>query len=446
MNIQKLKFIFIIFIFLFSSCSLWTKSVNNNIASKEESLTNNYTEIISGNKEVLLKNFSDITSTWNLEILNQYLKNENFEEIQETVSSILKDFKNTKDLSKDENLKLQALKYIQVWAILNEWNFYYKESDKSKEALDLINEINIENPDYVDPFYSNYYLWYAKEISKDYSWALNHYEIALKSAPDIEKNKKLRALILNQIWHLYDLKWDLEKAYTYYQDSYKLDNKNYYTSSNIARYLYKNWKYNESKNFYEYSLLTPNKSLRAEVLFSLSSIELELNWLKPDINKSIEYAKLSVESYADYPMWYLALARWYYMLNDKKYYWVIDENLKKSIELNPNWFEAYKYFWLFEFDKWNLDLAKDYIDKSSKASDKDMILMDNQRESVKEVNNVLKLFLDASYSDKDSFYSFIQYKDLNTFTHMQLKRNNYWIYWFLKDDENFKKTLSWIVK
>jgi hypothetical protein len=54
-----------------------------------------------------------------------------------------------------------------------------------------------------------------------------------------------------------------------------------------------------------------------------------------------------------------------------------------------------------------------------------MILMDNQRESVKEVNKVLILFLDASYNDKESFYDFIQSKDLDIFTHMQLKRDNY---------------------
>lgn len=439
MNKHKLKFIVPVIFLILTSCS----NDNDNIVNlNNASQLNSYNESLIWDEQTLINDFWNLTSSWNLKELSKSIKEDDFEETQKITQRIL-DSNVKKDLTSEDRKKIQAIKYVQIWAILNEWNYNYKEEEKSKEAFWILQDMVLTDPDYVDPFYSNYYLWYSQEVIKNYTWALNYYQKALDSAPDIEKNKITRSIILTQIWHVYDLSWNIQKAYLYYKEAYDLNNNNFKSSFNIWRYLTRVGRFKEAKQFFKYSLLTPSKKLKSEIYYSLSSIELELNGLKPDIDKSLEYAKKSIENNKIYPMWYLALARWYYMLDDKKYYDEIEKNLKASIKLNPNWNEAYKYYWLFYLDSLDLEKALEYIDKSKNVIDNDMILMKDQKNALKYLNDILKIYMWITVNNMDDIYDMYDDENFKPFILFQLKRKNYWIYKDISKNNEFKKVINY---
>ena len=317
-------------------------------------------------------------------------------------------------------------KIFLVNSYLSYGNYFYKEAESSKKALDILNTME-EKYDVL------YFKWYANEIIKNYTWALTYYNKWLKIK---ELSKKEKSLLLNQIWHLYDLKWDIETAYKNYKLAYTIYKKNYIVSVNIGRYLARKWKYEDSKIYFEYWLNIESKPIKSEVYYSLSTIELELNWLKPDINKSIEYANKSIEEYPSYAMWYVALARWYYMLNDKKYYKDIKDNLVKSMVLNNKWFESYSYSGLLEFDKWNYDATVMLMKYSIYMIKNDILLMDNERiiTSIQQEAKVTVLWLintlkkEWKIKNKNLFEKFEKLPFWKSFIKFQLKRTNYWIF------------------
>jgi hypothetical protein len=92
-------------------------------------------------------------------VLYQSVKDDNFQEIQKIIPIIIDDFKSKKqDFTQQEIQKIKTLKYINTSAILNEGNYFYKEKEKSQEAIKYIEDMTLLDPDFVDPFYSNYYL------------------------------------------------------------------------------------------------------------------------------------------------------------------------------------------------------------------------------------------------------------------------------------------------
>lgn len=270
-------------------------------------------------------------------------------------------------------------KIILAQTYLQYWNYYYKEKEYADKAIQTITEVD-EN-DY--GAYGMYFVGYAYEITKRYDDALTWYEKGFKVSSNTDK---LKAIFKNQIGHVYDLMGDIDKAYEYYSQAYKLDDKNYHVAGNIGRHLARIGSFEESVPYFEYALHTRDLALRSEIYYTLSSIELELGGLKPDIDKSLLYARASIKSFPDYPMGYVALARWLYMKNDRKYDKEIEENLTKSIELNPNGFAAYKYSALYMFDKWDMNAVSVLMSKSNEVLDKDIILMHNVAENEKRIN------------------------------------------------------------
>jgi len=332
----------------------------------------------------------------------------------------------------DKKTKVNLL-YTKVWNLLNEWNYLYKESESFSESKKIIATINIELVDYVDPFYNNYYLWYWEEINKNFTWALNYYDKALSYSN--EDNNVTTSIILNQIWHVYDLIWDYEKAYSYYYKACEKYKRNYKAVINVWRYLVRKWDIEKSIEFFEYWLNTADNTLKSEIYFSLSSLELEINWLTPNIEKSIEYAKKSIESYQDYPMWYVALARWYYMLNDVQYNQEIENNLTKSIELNKNNSYAYEIIWLYEYEKNWLDKALEYYKSAINTVNNDNILMnDAKKQSIYELKSKMLLLTlihivksDTKNDMKVVENKFFQLPYWKEFINNQLKRKNKWL-------------------
>lgn len=312
---------------------------------------------------------------------------------------------------------------------LQEWVYKYEENKYSSIVLDLLE-------DKEDSFNVLYYKWFANEIIKEYELAINFYNKAL-NLDNLSENEA--AILLNQIWHVYDIMWDRKLWYKYYHKSYDIDN-NHEASWNIWRYLARNWKYKESIKYFKKSLDTNSNSLKSEIYYSLSSIVLNVNQLNPDIEKSIEYAKESINYNKNYPMWYLWVARWLYMKNDSSLYEEINDYLDKSIDLNPNWYEAYYYKWLVEYNFWDFELAVNYMNKWLSVVDNDIILMDNQRELRKnKIRSTIMFFtvFEVLKKDKETDMNYLfnnmnKYYYWDIFVDNELKRNNYWLFWNVK--------------
>lgn len=66
------------------------------------------------------------------------------------------------------------------------------------------------------------------------------------------------------------------------------------------------------------------------------------------------------------------------MKNDKKYNKDIEENLEKSIKLNPNGYYAYEIAGLHEYDNGNYEKSQVLLQNSIFSTSKDMILMDGE--------------------------------------------------------------------
>ncbi len=340
-------------------------------------------------------------------------------------------------LDRDKKLKLLS-------SYLNYGNYNYKEQEYSKKSIEILD--TMEND------YSKfYYYWYAKEIIKDYTGALDNYNkwLQINWLTDSQKS-----LFQNQIWHVYDLKWEFDKVLAYYEEAYKLDNNNDNALSNLWRYYVRIKEFEKAKDYFDKALkLTTNMPLKSEICFSLSSIELELNWLTPDIDKSVEYAKQSIEFYPSYPMGYLALARGLYMKNDAKYDEEIKENLNKTIELNPNWYFAYELFAMYEYDKWNMNEFLSKLQKAESLIQIDMILMDNVRETEKVVLNYKYYVLNELQKNKGSKEKSLSFLDMvmssslwKSVLKLQVQRTRNWILWFLSWEKKFKDLTEKLTK
>lgn len=338
----------------------------------------------------------------------------------------------TWDLSYDDNMRL-------IYSYLNHGTYTYNEQENSKKAQEILEKIWTWN------WETLYYLAYSKEIIKNYTWALEDYN---KSIETVDINDAKKSLSLNQIWHVYDLMWDLDKAYEYYERANRLDPTNITAITNLWRYEVRKNNLVKAKEYFEKSLsLSVNKNQRSELYYTLSSLELELNWLTPDIDKAIEYARKSIEEYPEYPMWYVMLARSLYMKNDPQYDKEIEDNLNKSISLNPNWYYAYQVKAWYEYDKWNTEKRIEAFKKSMDNTNLDMILMDNEREikKMQVVEDIVNIgIIDSKEWDKDQLFRIVldNQENMPSFIKIQLKRPNYGIFNSLKDEESFKNLLK----
>ncbi len=390
---------FIVILVLFS---LFIYKSNENNTKIAVDTANNSKEIIDINNSLISGKFKDV-----------------IDEIEK---------KGTGSMDREEKMKL-------VYSYLNYGNYFYKEQENSKKAMDILNTLD-EDSEVI------YYKWYSQEIIKNYTGAMDYYNRWLEIKDITDKNK---SLILNQIWHLYDLKWETQKTFDYYREAYNLDNTNYHSSANIWRYFLQINKISESIPYFVYALNTEEVALKSEIYFTLSSIELEANWLKPNIDKSISFAMESIKSFPDYPMWYIGLARWLYMKNDKTYDKEIEEILTEALRLNPNISYAYEILALHEYDKWDINKSLDLLKKALSTIDQDMILMDNER---KEEKNLVefKIHILSKIADnkdnKDVIFTF--FDEINKiafarkFLKQQVQRPWYWFLNFLSNEEKFQ--------
>lgn len=461
-NYQKMNKIYaysIIILLSLTSCnqkeeSIWKTPINkNNSTTITEWIKNS--EIISywsvdDQFKNLDENLKNITSSWNINILEDSIKKNDFIVTQKTIKDIMTDYNKKKNnLSSNEKESIKSLLYLNVSNILNEWNYGFNEKTKSNEWKKFIETEILQDPDFIDPFYSNYFLWYSQEIIKNYTWALSYYDISLDYAGNTEKNKMLKSIILNQIWHLYDLKWELEKAYWYYYESYKNNNRNAESVINIWRYFVRKNNIKEAIIYFNYWLqLTQSPKLQSEILYNLSTLYLyhteEKNNLTLSYNYWVESTKLNPNS----PLGYLWQARVLIVKWEK-----IEEAeslLKKSISLYPEFSSWYERLWLIEQWKWKYSTSIDYFLKSIETIKNDIILMDNERvTNSSRVNYFLATSL-ALWKNQEMcikhLHEMLDWKDtiaLLMFIN-EVKKENYWNFKNMiwnKDFETLAKTI-----
>jgi len=335
------------------------------------------------------------------------------------------------ELEKEINLKEKKLNLTNKNELLNlvkkylqYWDSYYKEKVFANKALKLLNTMNEE-------FIVEYLKWYAYEIQAKYEKALIQYNKVL-AFENISKEQKIKAL--NQKGHVFDLKWDLEKANILYLEAEKLDWENLKTMLNRWRYESRIYNYEISKKYFEKVLeKTNNRYLKAEIYYNLSLYYKD----SYKLDEAIKNAKLWISFNKDYPNNYLSLWVLYILMNwdflDKA-----PKELNKAIELYPNSSTAYKYLWIYYYKKDNFDKAIENFIKQIETSNKDILLMANDKEKIK---IAWEYDLARSYALKWDIKNSVKYlnKVLNG-------KNDLYYSWFLLDyinnDWDFRKILN----
>jgi tetratricopeptide (TPR) repeat protein len=267
-------------------------------------------------------------------------------------------------LSEEDKLSL-------VNAYLAYWNSYYDEEKYALKALKILNTL--------DTSFSTLYLkWYANEIQKNYGEARRLY-IEAKGLPDITLEQQ--AIILNQIWHTYDLEWDYMTANEYYIEAENTGIILSIVLLNRWRYEFKNKDYEKSEAYLEKSLeLSNNNFMEAEVLSDLSAIYLA-KWWDEDLKKVVEYAEKWIEIEKDYLGNYLNLGVWFLAL------WRTDEALEplnKALNIYPLSAFVAKNLGIYYFVKWDYEKAIQNFELELANAEKDITIMWYQRKEFTE--------------------------------------------------------------
>lgn len=455
MNIQKLTFIIILSVFLFS-CNkdtpqeVQTESQNKSISQETQTTIVQNSENIDSSSQKLYGEMRELETLFptiekeKLTLLQAAIQEDDFIAAQKIIPSILEDIKKDKNI--DKNV-IQALQYHYISSMLNEGTYLYKEDEKSKQAIEYIDTVILKDPDFVDPFYSNYYLWYAQEIVKNYKLALEYYNKALDFAWNLEKNKKLKAVILNQVGHVHDLSGDLDTAYKFYQQSYEVYNQNPENILNLWRYYVRKNDLKNAKIYFEKALgFTQVKLLKSEIYYNLSSLYLYDMENQKRLEISLSNAEKSIELNPKSPLWYLWKSRVYILKWEK-----LEEAealLKKAISLHPNFSTAYEWLGLLQQGKWIYSKSIEYFLTSMEMIPNDIILMNHEKNSnLARVNYLLSVSL-ALWKNKEMAIHHLQQmliiKDdisLSMFI-SEIKKENYWVFHELKWTKEFEEIVS----
>ncbi len=336
-----------------------------------------------------------------------------------------------------ENINDNEKKFLLI-SYLRQWNSYYKEDEYSKKALNLLENMS-------ETHETLYYKWYAKEIVKDYEEALVYYNkwLELNGLTNYWK-----ALLLNQIGHVYDFMWELEKANAYYIQSEALWTEFKWVLLNRARYELRKWNIEKAESYLLEVLKTEtNKFTRSEIYSNLSTINLvKENWLE----QAIDYAQKWIEENADYPYNYLALwnayiEKWWEDLDNAK------TQIEKALSLYPNLANWYKLLWIYYYIKDDFDNAIANFTKQREIADNDIILMPREREHLKklalyDISRSYALKWDSKQSIKYLNDLFLDWLD-QTFTEaffIEISSDN-WAYSKIYESEEFKEFVKKLV-
>lgn len=286
-------------------------------------------------------------------------------------------------------------KIILAQTYLQYGNYYYKEKEYADKAMQTITE-NSED-DYGAQ--GMYFVGYAYEITKRYEDALTWYEKGLKVSSNTDK---LNAIFKNQIGHVYDLMGDKEKANGYYILAEKWGFEMPENLLNRGRYEYSKNNIEAAETYFnKLLLLRINSFTQAEVYFDLSSIYLG----KGGTDVAIKYATLGIKAHEAYPGNYINLGIGYI----QKWWTDIEKavpNLQRAIELYPNSSSAYKQLWVYFYIKDDYKNAIANFEKQLEVSWQDIMLMQNEKENMKQsaLYDLARAYALSSYAEKSIFY------------------------------------------
>lgn len=382
-------------------------------------------------KDITLVDILAKYSTGEAQNISTTINSSDFSENERLIQKLIDDARSS---WKTNTWELVTLLIFQLQNTLNQSNYEYTEAEGRTNAAKIIETILS-----YDPNYSNHpdilmFRGYAEEINKNYTGAIVLYQNAIGQSMGFSGNTAFRSRALIQLSHIESLMGNMDRAYELAREGYALDPTNYKANLSIGRFLAYSGSIVEALPYFENALNTPYKPMKSEIYFSMSSLVAN-KWSKAhDLNKAIEYAKLSIENNPNYPMGYYALAYAYYMMNDPQYHQTIQENLDKSIELNPNGYNSYELRGLLKFDIGDYDGAVDDIKTAIDVIPRDVILMWWQRGYHSNRLYMLILLMNYIQSQKpidDTFWTLFLTSD-SAWSNVMLqfdRPNN----WFLKD-------------
>lgn len=341
---------------------------------------------------------------------------------------------------KSNNDTLTWLNLLLIHSYLNYWSVYYDEAPNAQKARALLDSIKISK----DSWYYSFYMGYSYEIEDKFNEALTFYNKALI----FSTTKKLESKTENQIWHIYDLDWYIEKAYEHYLKSLNLDKTNTQAKLNLARTLSRQQKYPEAIKYFEEILSeTKDNFLKAEINFNLATIYMYKKWdTAKNYQASINYAQKAIDTNPEYPLWHVWVARILIRLDINLEH--AGKLLEESIKLNPNLSSAYEWLWKLKQTEGDFKKSIEYFEKSIEVAKKDITLMRSEANSAKWT---LNYYIATSYAllwDKDNTLKYLNefLKYPNTLPLLFLKKESeekdYWVFSLLKENEEFENILK----
>lgn len=444
--------VLIIVLFLKYNNSIW-KNVPNTLSSKNTSLISYLSKVDTKNSSWSIEEAKKIF--WNeIEDYNNNINSWDFLEAIKNSDNIIKYSENNNPsniwpTNEDSKKVIKAAsKYLKVGALLFYGNSYYKEKEYWEMAEKELNNIQIIDEDLLNNPYWMYYLWYSKEIQRNYTEALDYYKKALEYC---KNDRYIYAVISNQMWHLFDLMWDTQNANIFYKYSYEANSWSVNINMNIWRSLLKDLKFNEALVFFEEALKkTDNNLIKSEIYYNISSIYFY--WANPDkdylltINKSLEFANKSLEASDKYPLSYLWVAR--VLILQNKDLTRAEELLNKSIKLYPKLSLSYEYLWFLFQQKNELNKSNINFKLSLDNLKSDITLMASDLPNIQWRLNYYLAYNNSLLLRKDDAINNIQAminsesKLANIMFIKECKGKDYWTFWILKNEPYFKKLMQ----
>ncbi len=342
--------------------------------------------------------------------------------------------------SKDEDEKLW-LSVLLIHSYLDQWTVSYNEPEFAKKARDLLESSWMPE----NSWYYKFYMWYSYEIERDYEKAILLYREAEGKAFDNDTKSRT----YNQIWHVYDLDWNLDKASEFYNKAMEADRWNISAVLNFARMLVRKW---ESEKAVEYFERVANETedvyAKAEVYFDLSSLYMYMKGdSEKNIQKSIDYAQKAVDTNWKYPLGYIWVAR--VLIISESNLDHAERSLQEALKLNPELSLAYEWLWMLEQGKWNFDKSIEYFNKTIEMLSDDITLMrgeiDQDKSRLYYLTAVSYAFDENKEKALENLKIAFDYPNLYTLTlfKSEIEKENYGVFAILKWNEEFENLTKW---
>ncbi len=292
-----------------------------------------------------------------------------------------------KDLSEWSSSKIKNHKIQNelLWSVVNQMEENYQENSAELQEVskNLIKKINEANNTSADAYY---FKWFYKEVSKDYTWAIEEYTKWLQSATTNTE----KSLLLNQIAHSYDLSWDTGKASEYYAKAISENADNVNAQFNIIRNHLISWEVEKAETI---SATTQTGTLSKRENIDLVVLKAHILHDKGQYNQSNSMLVKSIFDFWERVETHTMTLKNNYMILSEIIYKQeadiseeqaklvstilknSDTSLTKSVELNSNKSTSIFYYSLIQLLTWDTQMWMKNLDVALKLVDSDITLM-----------------------------------------------------------------------